>query len=73
MALIAVVIGMAVNSPAASRLAALGASIQAAGRPPSSDELAEMQRLQQRLARAGVLVALLLLLAAAAMALARYT
>ena len=73
MALIAVVLGMAVNSPAASRLGALGARIKAAGRPPSPDELAEIQRLQQRLARASVLQALLLLLAAAAMAVARYT
>jgi len=73
MAVIAVVVGMAVNSPAASRLGALGARIKAAGRPPSPDELAEIQRLQQRLARASVLQALLLLLAAAAMAVARYT
>lgn len=73
MALIAVVVGMAVNSPVASRLGGLGTRIKAAGRPPSPDELAEMQRLQQRLARASVLAALLLLLAAAAMAVARYT
>jgi uncharacterized RDD family membrane protein YckC len=46
--------------------------VQAAGRPPSPDEAAAIQRLQARLASAALVVAVLLLLATAAMALARY-
>ena len=72
-AVVAIVIGMAVNSPTANQLGALAARIQAAGRPPSPDELAAIQRLQGRLATANVLAAGLLLLATAAMAVARYT
>jgi len=65
-------IGMAVNSPAGKRLGALGAAAQARGGPPSPDELAEIQRLQARLAGSSRWVAVLLLLATAAMAVARY-
>jgi hypothetical protein len=64
-------IGMAVNSPRESG-GALGAAAQARGGPPSPDELAEMQRLQARLAGSSRWVAVLLLLATAAMAVARY-
>lgn len=72
-AFIGVGIGMGVNARAAKQLGALTAGIQAAGRPPSPDETATIQRLQDRLSKAGVVVAVLLLLAAAAMAVARYT
>lgn len=72
-ALIAVGIGMAVNSRAAKQLSDLGARIQTAGRAPSPDEAATLQRLQARLAKSAVLAAILLLVAAAAMAVARYT
>jgi hypothetical protein len=44
----------------------------AAGRPPTSDELATMQSLQRRMATAAALVAVLVLLATVAMAVARY-
>jgi len=72
LAIAASVVGMAVNSPTARQLGALTAGVQAAGRPPSPDEAAAIQRLQARLASAAWLVAVLLLLATAAMALARY-
>lgn len=72
LAITASVVGMAVNNPAAKQLGALTAGVQAAGRPPSPDEAAAIQRLQARLASAGLFVAVLLLLATAAMALARY-
>ena len=72
-ALIGVGIGMGVNSRAAKQLGALTAGIQAAGRPPTPDQTAAIQRLQERLAKGGVVVAVLLVLAAAAMAVARYT
>jgi hypothetical protein len=64
---------MGVNSRAAKQLGELTARIQAAGRPPTPDETAAIQRLQDRLAKGGVAAAVLLLLAAAAMAMARYT
>jgi len=72
-AIIGVGVGMGVNSRAAKQLGALTAGIQAAGRPPSPNETATIQRLQDRLAKGGVVTAVLLLLAAAAMAVARYT
>jgi hypothetical protein len=73
LAFIGIGIGMGVNSRAARQLGALMASIQASGRPPLPDETAAIQRLQDRLAKGGVATAVLLLLAAAAMAVARYT
>jgi uncharacterized membrane protein len=70
--LVAAGIGMGVNSPAGRRLGALGAAAQARGGPPSGEEQAEMQRLQSRLAVGSRWVSGLLLLATAAMAVARY-
>lgn len=67
-----VAVGMAVNSPVSRRLGVLAAAAQAKGGPPSAEEAAEMQRLQTRLASASNLVAVLLVLATAAMAVARY-
>lgn len=66
------IVGMTVTRRTAVRVAALGARIQAAGGPPSQSQMAEMATLQARLARALHCVAGLLLLAAAAMAVARY-
>lgn len=71
-AILAAILGMAVNSPAARRLTALAARVQGSGRPPAPDEAAEMQRLQARLGRATMVVAGLLVLATLAMAVARY-
>jgi uncharacterized membrane protein len=71
-AILALVIGLSVNAPTAKQLGALGAAIQAKGGPPSPDQAAEMQRLQKRLGVALRAVAILLVLATAAMALARY-
>ncbi|HKT58490.1 MAG TPA: hypothetical protein VJQ46_00475 [Gemmatimonadales bacterium] len=73
LAFIGIAIGMGVNSRAAKQLGAVMGSVQAAGRPPSPDEAATIERLQDRLAKGGVAAAVLLLLAAAAMAVARYT
>lgn len=66
------IVGMAVSSPAARKLGALGAAMAAAGRPPTPEELATMQQLQRRMATASVLVAILLVLATVCMAVARY-
>ena len=68
----ALVIGLTVNSPTAKRLGALTASIQAQGAPPSPEQSAQMRQLQARLGTAGRIVMVLLVLATAAMATARY-
>jgi len=72
LAILAAVIGMAVNSPTARRMAALGSTMQSGGRPPAPEQAAEMGRLREKLSRASVAVAVLLVLATAAMAVARY-
>jgi uncharacterized membrane protein len=72
LAIVTMILGMSVNAPTAAKLGTLGAAVKAAGGPPSSDQAAEMQRLQARLGKAAVAAAVLLLLATAAMAVARY-
>ncbi len=71
LAILAAAIGMAVNAPAGKRLGALAAEIKARGGPTPAD-VAELQALQARLARATNLTAGLLILATAAMAVARH-
>jgi hypothetical protein len=71
-ALLAATLGLTVAMPAARRLGALGGAIAKAGAPPSAEQMAEMQRLQGRMSTAGALGAALLVLATAAMAVARY-
>jgi len=71
-AILAILIGVTVNMPTAKRLGALMASIQASGGPPSPEQRGVLQALQARLATAVRAVAALLVLATAAMAVARY-
>jgi uncharacterized membrane protein len=71
-AIIGAIIGVFFNTPIAKRLSALGASIQAGGRPPTTEQAASMAMLQVRLARFSNTAAVLLILATAAMAVARY-
>ena len=72
LAVTAFAIGITVNAPTAQRMGALGGAIASQGRPPSPEQAAEMQTLQARLAVALRVVLALLMLATAAMALARY-
>jgi uncharacterized membrane protein len=72
LAIVAFSIGIAVNLPTTKRLAALTAAMQSKGGPPSPDEAAQMKQLQGRLGAALRAIAVLLFLATAAMALARY-
>ncbi|HEU5171562.1 MAG TPA: hypothetical protein VFU46_13530 [Gemmatimonadales bacterium] len=72
LSLAAGVLATAVNAPTGKRLGALGAALATAGRPPSAEETALLQRLQRRLARAAWLGVALLVLATVAMAAARY-
>ena len=69
-AILAIVIGIAINAPAAAKIGALEKSVQ--GGTPSPAQTAQLAGLQRRIERATQLVAVLLLVAAGAMAVARY-
>jgi uncharacterized membrane protein len=69
-AILAAIVGVAVSRPAANRLVALGEST-AAG-PPSPELMEEMRRMRTRMTGATHAVAVLLVLATACMAAARY-
>jgi hypothetical protein len=71
-AILALIIGMIMNPPAAKRLGAIAAAIQQRGGPPTAEETAQLAALQGRLRMGTVIVAWLLTLAVAAMALGRY-
>lgn len=72
LAILGALLGVVVNMPTSGKMAAIGASVQASGAPPSAAQAAEMARLQNRLHRAGQAVAVLLLLAVTCMGVARY-
>jgi hypothetical protein len=72
LALVALILGIGIISPAAKQLGLVTASLQAAGRPPTPEEIATIERSQRKVARASGLGAGLLLLATVAMAVARY-
>jgi len=71
--LVAAAVGGAVNAPTAKRLAKLAGGIRDAGRAPTPDEAATINALQGRLARSAAAVTVLMVLAVACMAVARYT
>jgi len=71
-AILTAIIGGSVNAPAAKKLGALGESIQAGGKPPTAEQAAEIERLQNRLYSAGRWITALVLLAVTCMGVARY-
>jgi uncharacterized membrane protein len=71
-AILAMILGMSVNTPTAKRLGTLAGSIHAAGTPPTAEQAAEIARLQDRLYRATQGAAVLVLLAVICMGVARY-
>jgi uncharacterized membrane protein len=71
-ALATLVVGFTVLTPAANRLGALGAVIQAGGAPPTAEQQAEMARLQARMTMGSRLAASFLLVTVITMAVARY-
>src|SRR6476469_9770961 len=71
-ALIAVVLGIFVVTPAAMRTGKLAAAIAAGGKPPTPEQAAEMQQLQATLGKMALVAASLLTLTTIAMAVARY-
>jgi uncharacterized membrane protein len=70
--ILTVILGLAVNAPTAQRAGALAGTLQSAGRAPTPEEQAELGRLQARLTGGANVAAILLAVATAAMALARY-
>ena len=72
LALIAVLLGIFVVTPAAIRTGKLGAEIAAGGRPPAPEQAAEMQGLQVKLGKMAMVAAGLLTLTTIAMAVGRY-
>lgn len=71
-AILAAVAGAAVNAPAGAKMAALRKSFAAQGGVPTAAQAAQLAALQSRVERGAQLVAALLLIAAGAMAVARY-
>lgn len=72
LAILAFILGVTMNPPAAKRMAAIAAAAAKRGGPPSPEEAAELARLQKRLGLGTVIAATLLTMAIAAMAVARY-
>ena len=72
LAILTLVLGMAINAPTARRMGAIAAAAAKRAGPPSADEARELARLQARMATGSIIVSVLLLLATAAMAVARY-
>jgi uncharacterized membrane protein len=71
-AIIAIIIGMAISSPAGRKLGQLAGNAIQRGGAPTPEEAAEMQRLQMRMAQSNAVVAILVVIAAGIMAVARY-
>jgi hypothetical protein len=72
LAILALILGMAINAPTARRMGVIGAAVAKRGGPPTPGEAAELERLESRMGIASVLIALMLLAATGAMAVARY-
>lgn len=70
--IVAFLLGTFSTGPTAGRIAALGAQMQAAGGPPQPEQLAEMGRLQAKLASSSTWGTILATAALALMAVARY-
>lgn len=71
-AILAFIIGLVTNAPASKRLGVVTAGVAKRGGPPTPEEAAEIGRLKGRLQTGTIVLALLLSLAVAAMAVARY-
>ena len=71
-AILASILGMAINMPIGRRLAEITGRLQSAGRPPTPDEQATLAALHARLGWASVVASVLLVTATLLMAIARY-
>ena len=68
--ILAFLLGLTVQGPSAARMSALQKGIQAAGAPPTSDQMQELQRLQERIAIASRWGAVLMVIAVLGMVMA---
>jgi uncharacterized membrane protein len=73
LAILALIVGMVMNPPAAKRMGQIAAAAAKRGGPPTPEEAVELGALEARLRTGSAIVATLLTLAVAAMAVARYT
>ena len=73
LAILALIIGIAMNPPAVKRMGAIQAAVAKRGGPPTPEEAAQMEALQARIRKGTAIVAVLLTLTVIAMAVARYT
>ncbi len=71
-ALAALAVGLTVTIPATKAVAAIAKELMASGKPPSPEQMTRIQALQIKLATGALWNAILLALAVAGMALARY-
>jgi len=71
-AIIAYVIGMAVNRPSALRIAEIGGEIAAAGGKPTESQITELNKLRKKITDGTNYMAYLLAITVSAMAIARY-
>ncbi len=65
-------VGALVNGPAGKQMTDIGARLAAERRPPTTEEAGSMARLQARMRTASLIALVLLLIATACMAVARY-
>jgi len=70
--ILAVLVGVTVNASGGAKMAALRKSVETQGGTPTPAQAAQLTTLQTRVERGGQLAAALLLIAAGAMAIARY-
>jgi uncharacterized membrane protein len=71
-ALLTIIIGMVIMTPTANKLSALGAAIQAGGKPPTAEQAAEQAALQKRMGMGTQIGAALLFICVVCMAIGRY-
>ena len=70
--LVSLIYGGAITAPTTMKMGKIGAEIQASGKPPTAEQMAQIQQLQARLRQAGLINAVLVSVAVILMAVARY-
>jgi hypothetical protein len=67
----ALLVGVLVSAPAASRLGVIGGQVQAAGGPPTAEQAGQLRSMQERLVRGSHIAAALMAVALVLMVLSR--
>ena len=71
-ATVSLIYGGAITGPTAMKMGKLGAEIQAGGKPPTPEQMGELQALQAKLAQAARINSVLVVVSLVLMAVARY-